>query len=64
MKKHYQNFFAMIVTSGILMYGIMFLNTYQVSHILFSEMRLYMTILSSSVMMLVMLFFIRGMLKD
>lgn len=64
MKKAYQNFFAMIVTSGILMYGIMFLNTYQMSHVLFSEMRLYMTILSSSVMMLVMLFFMRGMLKD
>lgn len=46
------------------MYGLMFLNTYAFEHVFFSEMRLYMTFLSSSIMTLVMLFFMRGMLKD
>lgn len=64
MDKHYRNFFGMIITSAILMYGIMYLNTYELSHVFFSEMRLYMTILSTCVMAVVMLGFMLGMLKD
>lgn len=63
MKKSYQNFIAMIISSGILMYGLMFLNTYAFEHVFFSEMRLYMTFLSSSIMTLVMFFLCGARLK-
>lgn len=64
MKKNYVKFLGMIVTSAIFMYGVMYLNTYEWDHIFFSEMRLYMTILSTSVMAVVMLGFMLHMLKD
>ena len=64
MKKGYGKFLGMILTSAILMYGVMYLNTYELDHVFFSEMRLYMTILSTSVMAVVMLLFMLHMLKD
>ena len=64
MKKAYKNFFGMIFTSAVLMYGIMYLNTYEISHVYFSETRLYMTLLSTSVMAVVMLLFMLNMLDD
>jgi len=64
MKKNYAKYLGMIVTAGILMYGIMYLNTYELDHVYFSEMRLYMTILSTCVMAVVMLFFMLQMLKN
>ena len=64
MKKSYSKFFGMIITSAILMYGVMYLNTYQLDHVFFSEMRLYMTILSTCVMAVIMLVFMLHMLKD
>ncbi len=64
MKNKYANFLGMIATSAILMYGVMYLNTYQLDHIYFSEMRLYMTLLSTAVMAVVMLGFMLHMLKD
>lgn len=64
LKDKYANFFAMIASSAVLMYGVMYLNTYQLDHVYFSEMRLYMTILSTAVMAVVMLAFMQHMLKD
>lgn len=64
MKKKYMKYFAMIFTSAILMYGIMYLNTYEIGHVYFSETRLYMTILSTSVMAIVMLLFMLDMLDN
>ncbi|UJF16591.1 DUF305 domain-containing protein [Jeotgalibaca sp. MA1X17-3] len=64
MNKSYAKFLGMIVTSGILMYGVMYLNTYEIDHVYFSEMRLYMTLLSTSVMAIVMLLFMLQMLKN
>lgn len=64
MNKSYARFLGMIVTSGILMYGVMYLNTYELDHVFFSEMRLYMTILSTCVMAIVMLLFMLQMLKN
>lgn len=64
MKNKYGKFLGMIVTSAILMYGVMYLNTYELGHVFFSEMRLYMSILSTSVMAIVMLVFMMGMLQD
>lgn len=64
MKKNYLKFLGMIASSAILMYGVMYLNTYEIDHVHFSEMRLYMTILSTAVMAVVMLGFMFHMLKD
>ena len=64
MNKKYIKYFAMILTSSVLMYGIMYLNTYEWAHVYFSETRLYMTLLSTSVMAVVMLLFMLDMLND
>ena len=64
MKKGYAKFLGMILTSSVLMYIVMYFNTYELSHVFFSEMRLYMTILSTSVMAVVMLLFMLNMLKN
>ncbi|NLC67064.1 MAG: DUF305 domain-containing protein [Clostridium sp.] len=64
MEKGYAKFLGMILTSSVLMYIVMYLNTYEISHVFFSEMRLYMTILSTAVMAVVMLLFMLHMLKN
>lgn len=64
MNKSYGKFFGMIATSAIFMFMVMYLNTYAFDHIFFSETRLYMTILSTSVMAIVMLIFMLHMLKN
>ena len=51
----------MIGASSLLMYVTMYFNTYAFDHIFFSEMRLYMNLLMTAVMMLVMLWFMRHM---
>lgn len=64
MNKNYIKYFGMIFTSSILMFLVMYLNTYQLNHVYFSETRLYMTILSTCVMAVVMLVFMLHMLKN
>lgn len=64
MNKNYMKFFGMILTSAIFMYIVMYLNTYVYDHVFFSEMRLYMTILSTCVMAVVMLGFMMHMLQN
>ena len=54
----------MIGTSSVLMYLAMYLNTYSIDHIFFSEMRLYMNLLMTAIMMLVMFYFMRQMYTD
>jgi hypothetical protein len=58
---HYTRFFAMIITSTIIMLGLMYLNTYAFDHIFFSETRTYMAIYMGAVMAIVMLAFMLGM---
>lgn len=60
----YRNFVLMIVVSATLMFGLMYLNTYQLSHVWFSQTRLFMTFIMAGSMALVMLFFMRHMYKD
>lgn len=55
---------AMISTSAALMFGAMYLNSYQLSHVRWSETRLYMTFLMASVMAVVMLMFMRKMYSN
>lgn len=54
----------MILAASVLMFGLMYLNTYQTSHVWFSQTRLFMTFIMAGSMALVMLFFMRGMYKD
>lgn len=53
----YARFAAMIATSTLVMYGLMYLNTYSVDHVYFSETRVYMALLMGAVMAVVMLGF-------
>lgn len=59
----YGRFFAMILTSTVIMYGLMYLNTYQFSHVWFSQTRLWMAVLMGAVMAVVMLLFMWGMYR-
>ena len=59
--KQYARFGAMIATSTIIMYGLMYLNVFKLEHSFFSETRLYMALIMGSVMAIVMLLFMRHM---
>ncbi|QIE47433.1 DUF305 domain-containing protein [Pseudohalocynthiibacter aestuariivivens] len=54
----------MIAVSTVLMFGLMYLNTYLISHVFWSETRAYMAIVMGSVMAFVMLAFMLGMYKN
>lgn len=60
----YKRFAAMIAVSTIVMFGLMYLNTYALEHVLFSETRLYMALLMGAAMAVVMLLFMFGMYPD
>ncbi len=51
----------MIATSTIVMFGLMYLNTYQLNHIFFSETRAYMALLMGATMAVIMLGFMLNM---
>lgn len=57
----YVRFTAMIVTSMVVMYGVMYLNTYQFAHVEWSETRFFMTFLMGASMTVVMLGFMWSM---
>ena len=57
----YWRFAAMIVTSTIVMFGLMHLNTYLSTHVFFSETRIYMAVLMGAFMAIVMLAFMLSM---
>ncbi|MFN3172751.1 MAG: DUF305 domain-containing protein [Hyphomicrobiales bacterium] len=57
----YARFFAMIVTSTLVMYGLMYLNTYAFDHIFFSETRAYMALYMGAAMAIIMLSFMLNM---
>jgi hypothetical protein len=54
----------MILTSMVVMFGVMYLNTYQLSHVQWSETRFYMTLLMGATMAVVMLSFMWGMYNN
>jgi hypothetical protein len=61
----YLRFFAMIGTSMVIMYILMYVNSYQIlDHAWFSETRLFMTMIMGGAMMAIMLFFMLGMYKN
>ncbi|WP_223702515.1 DUF305 domain-containing protein [Sutcliffiella deserti] len=62
--KMYAKFAGMIATSTVVMYIFMYLNTYGVDHVTFSETRLYMAIMMGATMTVIMLGFMLHMLKN
>ncbi|HUG74613.1 MAG TPA: DUF305 domain-containing protein [Acidimicrobiia bacterium] len=60
----YLRFGAMIATSMVFMYGVTYLNTFDLAHVRWSETRLFMTLLMGSTMALIMLGFMLGMYKN
>ncbi|MGB7340263.1 MAG: DUF305 domain-containing protein [Phototrophicaceae bacterium] len=61
---NYLKFGAMIVTSMIAMYVLMYLNSYELSHVRWSETRFYMTLIMGAAMAVIMLSFMRSMYKS
>ena len=64
MKNSYWRFGAMIITSMIVMFGLMYLNTYAWEHVRWSETRFYMAFIMGTAMAVVMLSFMLNMYKD
>jgi uncharacterized protein (DUF305 family) len=60
----YGRFFAMIATSTVVMYALMYLNTYSADHVYWSETRAYMAILMGAVMAIIMLGFMLDMYEN
>lgn len=64
MQTSYLRFAAMILTSTVVMFGLMYLNTFAASHIWFSQTRMWMAIYMGAAMAAVMLSFMLGMYKN
>lgn len=60
----YSRFFAMIVTSTAVMLGLMYLNTYALDHVFWSETRFYMAFIMGAAMAVIMLSYMLGMYKN
>lgn len=60
----YLRFAAMIATSTVFMYAVMYLNTHAIEHVRWSETRLFMALLMGATMALVMLGFMLGMYRN
>lgn len=62
--KSYGRFGAMIATSTVVMFGLMYLNTYQLDHVFFSETRAYMALVMGASMAVIMLGYMMDMYQD
>lgn len=51
----YSRFFSMIATSTVVMYALIYLNTYQIDHVFFSQTRAWMAVYMGAVMAFVMM---------
>ena len=60
----YWRFMAMIGTSTAVMFGLMYLNTYSIDHVFWSETRFWMAFVMGAAMMVVMLLFMWSMYKN
>lgn len=61
---NYGRFMAMVGTSTAIMFGLMYLNTYALDHVFWSETRFWMTFVMGAVMAVVMLVFMWGMYRN
>ena len=62
--KSYGRFAAMIATSTLVMFALMYFNTYQLDHVYFSETRSYMALVMGAAMAAIMLAFMMHMYGD
>lgn len=60
----YGRFAAMIATSTVVMFGLMYLNTYALSHVQYSQTRTWMAVVMGATMALIMIGFMWGMYKN
>ncbi len=60
----YKHFAAMIATSTVVMFGLMYLNTYAIDHIFFSQTRMWMAVVMGATMAVIMLGFMWSMYND
>ncbi|MDQ6679992.1 MAG: DUF305 domain-containing protein [Pseudomonadota bacterium] len=60
----YSRFAAMVATSTVVMFGLMYLNTYALDHIFFSQTRAWMALVMGATMAVVMLAFMLKMYPD
>lgn len=60
----YGRFFAMIGTSTVVMFGLMYLNTYEIDHVFFSQTRAWMAVVMGATMGVVMLAFMTRMYEN
>lgn len=61
---NYTRFIVMILTATLVMFGLMYLNTYALDHVYFSETRTWMAIYMGAAMTVIMLLFMLGMYQD
>ena len=61
---NYWRFMAMVSTSTVVMFFLMYSNTYDADHFFWSETRFWMMFVMGAMMMVVMLLFMWGMYKD
>jgi uncharacterized protein (DUF305 family) len=60
----YMRFAAMIATSTIVMFGLMYLNTYAIEHVRYSQTRTWMALVMGATMAVVMLSFMWKMYRN
>lgn len=61
---YYLTFAAMIATSTVVMFGLMYFNVNQFSDVRWSETNFYMTLMMGATMAVIMLAFMRGMYRN
>lgn len=57
----YGRFLWMIMTSTVVMFGLMYLNTYSLDHVFFSQTRMWMALYMGGIMAIIMLAYMLGM---
>lgn len=60
----YRRFAAMVAASTVLMFWLMYLNTFQIDHVFFSQTRAWMALMMGAAMAIVMLAFMTHMLRN
>ncbi|CAN7666816.1 DUF305 domain-containing protein [Agrobacterium genomosp. 3] len=60
----YKRFFAMITVSTVVMFGLMYLNTFSADHLFFSETRSFAALYMGASMAVIMLVFMLGMYSN
>ena len=62
--RKYGSFLAMISVSTLVMYGLMYFNSYELDHVFFSQTRMWMALYMGGAMAIIMLAFMLGMYSN